>query len=386
MEQERNQKVNLDSFRSTVLSSEEKINWIRLSRAEPVGPITFFELIQRYGGAGKALEVLPEITLKGSHKKKLKIPSIEEAQQELEKHYKLKADLVAFSEPDYPEILRHIPDPPPLISLFGDRNVLQKQALAIVGARNASLNGRHFAEKLATELGACGYQIASGLARGIDTAAHQGALISGTIAVLAGGIDHIYPTENRGLYYKIAEQGLIVAESPFGTIPQASFFPRRNRIIAGLSLGVIIIEAAKQSGSLVTARFALEQGREVFAVPGSPMDPRSYGANMLIRQGATLIQNADDVLSVVENLSKIKPGLKQQQKTQDFQGNSCSNRENDEKIQQFLLDLLSITPIGVDEIIRECHFSTAEVMLALLELELAGRIQRHPGSQISLKG
>jgi len=386
LEQERNKKVNLDSFGSTVLSLEEKINWIRLSRAEPVGPITFFELIQRYGGAGKALEVLPEITLKGSHKKKLKIPSIEEAHQELEKHYKLKADLVAFSEPDYPEILRHIPDPPPLISLFGDRNVLQKQALAIVGARNASLNGRHFAEKLATELGACGYQIASGLARGIDTAAHQGALISGTIAVLAGGIDHIYPAENTGLYYKIAEQGLIVAESPFGTIPQASFFPRRNRIIAGLSLGVIIIEAAKQSGSLVTARFALEQGREVFAVPGSPLDPRSYGANMLIRQGATLIQNADDVLSVVESMSEIKPNLKQQQKTQNFQGNLCSSKENDEKIQQFVLDLLSITPIGVDEIIRECHFSTAEVILVLLELELAGRIQRHPGYQISLKG
>ncbi|AIL13228.1 DNA processing protein DprA [Candidatus Paracaedimonas acanthamoebae] len=362
------------------------MNWIRLSRAEPIGPITFFELIQHYGSAGKTLEILPEITLKGIHRRKLKIPSIEEVEKELEEHYKIKADIVAFSEPDYPEILKHIVDPPPVISIFGDRKVLQKQALAIVGARNASLNGRHFAEKLATDLGACGYQIASGLARGIDTAAHQGALKSGTIAVLAGGIDHIYPSENRDLYDKIAEQGLIIAESPLGTIPQASFFPRRNRIIAGLSLGVIIIEAAKQSGSLVTARFALEQGREVFAVPGSPLDPRSYGANMLIRQGATLIQNADDVISIVENLSKIKPDLKQQQKGRNFQKNLSFNKENEEKIQQFILDLLSISPIGVDEIIRECHFSTAEVILALLELELAGRIQRHPGSQISLKG
>lgn len=386
MEQRKNQKVNLGSSGSTILSLEEKINWIRLSRAEPIGPITFFELVRHYGSAGKALEGLPEISLKGRQKKKLTVPSVEEAQQELEKHHKIKADLVAFPEPDYPELLRHIADPPPLISILGDRTLLQKQTLAIVGARNASLNGCYFAGKLATELGTYSYQIASGLARGIDTAAHQGALRSGTIADLAGGIDHIYPYENRDLYYKIADQGLIIAESPFGTIPQASFFPRRNRIIAGLSLGVIIIEAAKQSGSLVTARFSLEQGREVFAVPGSPLDPRSYGANMLIRQGATLIQNADDVLSVVENQRKIKPEIEYRHKSQNFQENLCANKGKDDKIRQAVVDLLSVTPIGVDEIIRECHFSTAEVMVALLELELAGRIQRHPGSQISLKG
>ncbi|MBN9413202.1 MAG: DNA-processing protein DprA [Candidatus Paracaedimonas acanthamoebae] len=386
MEQRKNQKVNLDSLGPTVLSAEEKINWIRLSRAEPIGPITFFELIQRYGSAGKALDDLPEITFKGNYKRKFKIPTIEEASQELEEHHRIKADLIAFSESDYPEILRHIADPPPLISILGDRKSLQKQALAIVGARNASLNGCHFSQKLATELGSYGYQIVSGLARGIDTSAHQGALKSGTIAVLAGGIDHIYPRENRELYYSVAEQGVIIAESPFGTIPQASFFPRRNRIIAGLSLGVIIIEAAKQSGSLVTARFALEQGREVFVVPGSPLDPRSYGANMLIRQGATLIQNTDDIISGVENLGKIKPVLKQQEKKPESQENSSFNKENNAKMQQHILDLLSISPIGVDEIIRECHFSTAEVMLALLELELAGRIHRHPGGQISLKG
>lgn len=386
MEKEKNQKINLDSLETTILSLDEKIEWIRLSRTEPIGPITFFQLIQRYGNAKNALEMLPEISLKSSQKRKLKVYTDTEAHQELEAHRKIKAELVAFPEPDYPEILRHIPDPPPLISLLGNRSILKKQALAIVGARNASLNGCHFAKKLAIELGAYGYQIVSGLARGIDTATHQGALNSGTIAALAGGIDHIYPLENQDLYYKIAEQGLLITESPFGTTPQASFFPRRNRIIAGLSLGVIIIEAAKQSGSLVTSRFALEQGREVFAVPGSPLDPRSYGANMLIRQGATLIQNADDVIFVVENLSKIKPDLKQLKKNHNSHENSFLNKENDTKIQQCILDLLSISPIGVDEIIRECHFSTAEVMLALLELELAGRIQRHPGSQISLKG
>jgi DNA processing protein len=386
LEQKRDQKNNLNSFESRFLSQDEKINWIRLSRAESIGPITFFELIQRYENAGQALDALPDLMAKGPSKRKLNIPSVQDAQQELEAHHKIKADLVAFIEPDYPEMLRHIADPPPLISVLGNRNAFHKPTLAIVGARNASLNGSRFANKLATELGGYGYHIASGLARGIDTSAHQGALSSGTIAVLAGGIDHIYPLENRELYHKIAEQGLIVAESSLGTIPQASFFPRRNRIIAGLSLGVIIVEAAKQSGSLVTARFALEQGREVLAVPGSPLDPRSYGTNMLIRQGATLIQNSDDVISAVENLSKIKFNLRHQQKKRTFQEGSDLNRESDEKIQQLVLDLLSISPIGVDEIIRECHFSTAEITLALLELEFRGRIQRHPGNQISLKG
>lgn len=385
MEKEKNQKNNFGSLEPAVLSFDEKIEWIRLSRTEPIGPITFFQLIQRYGNAKKALEILPEIASKGFFKKKLKIFTVAEAHHELEAHHKIKAELVAFSEPDYPEILRHIPDPPPLISLLGNRSILEKQALAIVGARNASLNGCHFAKKLATELGAYGYQIVSGLARGIDTAAHQGALNSGTVAVLAGGIDHIYPLENQTLYHKIVEQGLIIAETPLGTAPQASFFPRRNRIISGLSLGVIIIEAAKQSGSLVTSRFALEQGREVFAVPGSPLDPRSYGANMLIRQGATLIQNVDDVISVVENLSKMTPHLNLLRKKSKTQEKSFLDEKKGTKIQQDLLDLLSISPIGVDEIIRECHFSTAEVMLALLELELEGRIDRHPGSQISLK-
>ncbi len=380
-----NQKINA-FFKIKVLSPEEKINWLRLARTELIGPKTFSEILQKYDNITQALEALPELVSKKHPKKSLKIPSVQDIHQELEQHHKLKADLIAFVEPEYPEILRHIADPPPIISVLGKRHLLQKPILAIVGARNASLNGKIFAEKIAKELGDYGYQIVSGLARGIDTSAHIGSLSSGTIAVLAGGIDHIYPYENKDLYYKVAEQGLIIAESPFGTIPQASFFPRRNRIISGLSLGVIVIEAAKQSGSLVTARFALEQGREVFAVPGSPMDPRSYGTNKLIREGATLIQNSDDVLSVVENIFKIQPPFQDRQKSKHSQETPLLNGKNDDRIEEILLNLLSSSPIGVDEIIRECHFSTSEIMLALLELELVGRIQRHPGGQISLKG
>ena len=380
-----NKKINTP-FQFTVLSPQEKIDWLRLARTELIGPKTFFETLKKYYNPTQALEALPDLLSKKYPKKNLKIPSIQDIQQELEQHDKLKADLIAFVEPEYPEILRHIADPPPVISVLGNRHLLQKHALAIVGARNASLNGKKFAEKLARELGDYGYQIISGLARGIDTSVHVGSLSSGTIAVLAGGIDHIYPYENTDLYYKIAEQGLIIAESPFGTIPQASFFPRRNRIISGLSLGVIIIEAAKQSGSLVTARFALEQGREVFAVPGSPMDPRSYGTNKLIREGATLIQNSDDVLSSVESFIKIQPPLQGQKENPYSQEISLLNNKNDEQTHHILLNLLSSSPIGVDQIIRECHFSMSEVMLALLELELAGRIQRYPGGQVSLKG
>ena len=253
--------------------------------------------------------------------------------------------------------------------------------VAIVGARNASANGRHFAGMLAQEIGNGGYTIASGLARGIDAAAHQAALPTGTVAVVAGGIHVIYPPENESLYRAIAERGAVVAEMPLGTVPQARHFPRRNRLISGLSLGVVVVEAALRSGSLITARFALEQGREVFAVPGSPLDPRSAGANGLIREGATLIENGGDVVAALRASKPLSSG--DELRFAPASGPDLAEREV-AAARPVLLDLLSLEPVAVDELLRACPFSPAAVQTVLLELELAGRWARHPGNRVSL--
>ena len=279
------------------LDQSERADWLRLIRSENVGPVTFFHLVRHYGSARAALDALPDLARRGG-KRAIRICPAANAEREIQALTEIGARLVAHGEPDYPRSLGAIEDAPPLIALLGNPDLLQRPMVAIVGARNASANGRRLAAALAGDLGAAGFSVVSGLARGIDTAAHTGSLKTGTIAVIAGGIDVVYPTENQDLHRDIASSGVLIAESAVGTKPVARHFPRRNRLISGLSIGVVVVEAAMRSGSLITARMALEQGREVFAVPGSPLDPRARGANNLIRQGATLTETADDVLQV----------------------------------------------------------------------------------------
>ena len=273
--------------------------------------------------------------------------------------------------------MAEIADPPPLLAVKGAAHLLRRPTLAVVGARNASANGVRFTRKLAAELGARDLVIASGMARGIDTADHQGALETGTVAVLAGGIDVIYPAENEDLYAEIAELGVLIAESPTGTEPQARHFPRRNRLISGVSLGALVVEAAPRSGSLITARMALEQGREVFAVPGSPLDPRARGANHLIRQGATLTENADDVTEVLEGI--VQRSLTERE-TAVIGGPSVAAPDEDElaRGRGLVVEKLGPSPVEVDELIRQCHLSAAAVLTILLELETGGPDWPHP--------
>src|SRR6266851_2349936 len=285
------------------LNPAERLDWLRLIRSENVGPVTFYQLLRRFGSASAALEKLPELANRGGRRAPLTLFPRAQAERELAELARVGATLLAWGEPDYPAALAAIDDAPPLLAVKGNTALLGRRAIAVVGARNASANGRRLARDLASELGRHGLVVASGLARGIDAAAHLGAMASGTVAVLAGGIDIVYPPENQELYEAIVAQGAVVAEPALGTVPQARHFPRRNRIISGLSLGIVVVEAAARSGSLITARFALDQGREVFAVPGSPLDPRCRGANDLIRHGATLTESIDDILQQLPTLS-----------------------------------------------------------------------------------
>ena len=360
------------------------VSWIQLSRSPNIGPVTFFQLIEKYHSAQEALEALPEWARRGGRMQDYKIFSRENVLREIEAHDKYGATLLSFYDEKYPELLRNIYDPPPVISIKGNAKILNQKIIGMVGARNASLNGQHFTSKLAKELGDHEIIIASGLARGIDTAAHKGSIESGTIAVLAGGIDYIYPLENETLYNEIAEKGLIIAETPFQTIPHASFFPRRNRIISGLSKAVIIVEAALKSGSLITAKFALEQGREVFAVPGSPLDPRCHGTNHLIRQGAILIQSSQEVIEELEQIS-YKVHLNPENEMLPLK--ESTNEQFDKQLciaRPIILESLSYSPVSVDAIIRTSQFSITIIATILLELEIAGRITYFPGNQVSL--
>ncbi len=363
----------------TKLTDNERRDWLRLARTENVGPITFKKLMERYGSATAALAALPELAAKGG-KRNFTVPSASSIEREVEACQKFGAQLLTLRDADYPARLAAIEDAPAVIAVRGQVSLLHKpRAVAIVGARNASLNGRKFAEILARDLGKADIVTISGLARGIDTAVHQATLATGTVGVVAGGIDNVYPPENAALYDAMAEQGCIVAEMPFGSEPRAQHFPRRNRIISGLALGVVVVEAALQSGSLITARQALEQGREVFAVPGSPLDPRAGGTNSLLKQGAILVQQASDIIDGLprhlalfesDNDNDIPappatPDLADLQQTRDQ-----------------ILDNIGISPTEVDELIRECHCSASAVLTVLLELELAGRVQRLSGNRV----
>lgn len=389
------------------LTDEQRIDWLRLIRSENVGPRTFRTLVNRYGGAGAALQALPELAQR-SGRARLKVASREEAEREIALAARLGARFIAMGEPDYPKTLRAVDTAPPLIGVRGSADILAKPSVAIVGSRNASAAGLTFAERLSRQLGEAGYVVISGLARGIDTRAHRATLKTGTVAVLAGGHDRIYPSENEPLLRAIVEEGgAIVSEMPFGWEPRGRDFPRRNRIVSGLSYGVVVVEAARRSGSLITARFALEQGREVFAVPGSPLDPRAEGTNDLIRDGAILCAGVEHITAVLDPLIATGPRLdmsaEEPQRMADSQelwdeldlpeiprapvglvpqeaGFAEPAREGHPDLTQ----LLGPSPIAIDDLARQSGLPVRSVQMALLELEVAGRLERHGGNAVSL--
>ena len=371
------------TIKAAPISENEKLCWLRLSRTENVGPITFYRLIERFGSASEALEALPELSKRGGRSKPLSPPPMNAIEKEYKALQKLGGDIVTAACPSYPLALGATDDAPPVLSYFGDITLANKNCIAIVGARNASLNGKKFATKLAGELGEREQIVVSGLARGIDTAAHKGSLSSGTIAVIAGGIDVIYPEENTALFEEIKERGLVLAESPLGVAPQARHFPKRNRIVSGLSKACVVIEATIKSGSLITARMAGEQGRDVMAVPGHPLDPRAQGPNHLIREGATLIRNADDILEIIRSFSgnTLREPLRPEN---SFQHAPANDQDVPENAQDSVLENLSFTPVTVDELLRSCHLTISALHVVLLELELAGRVKREAGGRVSL--
>ena len=364
-----------------ILNDAERRAWLRLARTQNVGPTTFAALLARFGSAAAALAEVPRLAQRGGGAGPLRIPSDADAGRELETLAGLGGHLIAACEPDFPEGLAALDPPPPVISVLGRRDLLKSEMVAIVGARNASALGRKFAAQLATDLGRAGFVVVSGMARGIDTAAHEGALASGTCAAVAGGVDIIYPPENTALYERMKVQGAIVSEMPVGLAPQARHFPRRNRIISGLARGVVIVEAAEGSGSLITANYALEQGREVFAVPGSPLDPRAKGTNRLIRDGATLTESADDVVSGLRAPRGRIFSEPEGASTPEPLG--IDDKEAD-RIRREIEELLGPSPVEIDELVRQCGAPVPVVLAVLLELELAGRLHRHSGNRVSL--
>ncbi len=365
------------------LSAAQRLDWLRLYRSDNVGPIAFRQLLRTYGSAADALAALPELAKRGGRKRPLRVCPKATAEREIEALDALGGHLIACCEPGFPAGLAALEESPPLISYLGHGHLLQKPAVAIVGARNASGNGRKFARTLAAGLVEHSFLVVSGMARGIDTAAHQGAMEKATAAVVAGGLDVVYPAENQALYENIVAAGLVISEMPPGTRPQARHFPRRNRIISGLSLGVVVVEAAPRSGSLITARLAGEQGRDVFAVPGSPLDPRAKGCNQLIRQGAVLVEGVEDIVEALAS-TRIKPFGEDD--TSRFRAGRMDVPPESELAagRRLLEELLSPSAVPVDELIRQCQLSPAIVSTILLELELAGRIKRHAGNRVAL--
>ena len=351
-------------------------DWLRLARTENVGPVAFAQLIARYGEASLALAALPDLARRGGRVSPLGVPPVDVVMRELEAGHALGARLIAACEPDFPAALAALDPPPPLIWVLGDAALLGRSSIAVVGARVASAGGQRFARGLAAELGAAGHVIVSGMARGIDGAAHEGSLPTGTVAVLGGGIDDIYPHEHRDLYARIVAEGCVVSENAPGRAATARDFPRRNRVIAGLSRAVVVVEAELRSGSLITARLAAEQGREVLAVPGSPLDPRARGSNDLIRQGAALCEGAEDVLRALEGVG----GWREPERS--FVPPPVSDAEVD-VVRERVANLLSPTPVSRDELVRTAGAPTHVVLAALTELALAGRAELLPGGLVA---
>jgi DNA processing protein len=360
------------------MQDSERRAWLRLARTENVGPVTFRNLIARFGSASVALEELPRMAMRGGGKNFI-LPDEGDAVRELDALTKLGGRMIASCEAQYPRGLAALEAPPPVLSVLGHPHLLQKEMVAIVGARNASALARKFADILARELGFAGLVVVSGMARGIDASAHEAALAVGTVAVVAGGADVIYPPENEKLYAAIKNQGVIVSEMRLGEAPQARHFPRRNRIISGLSRGVVVVEAAEKSGSLITAQCALDQGREIFAVPGSPLDPRARGANRLIREGATLTESAEDILSV---LSPILGSGFHEPETPSLVPTEDGMEAEADRIRAAVEEALGPAPVEIDELIRQLNAPAAAVLTVILELELAGRCARQPGNRV----
>lgn len=364
------------------LAAVPLIDCLRLIRTPHIGSITFFQLLIRYGSVAEAVERLPELAMRGGAKQYTACTR-EQAEREIERTSGFGARLIRYGEAEYPALLLHIPDPPPVIAVLGNAKLWQaRETIAIVGARNASANGCIFAGKLAKELGAAGFSVISGLARGIDTAVHKASVATGTVAVIAGGIDHVYPAENAKLYDEIRARGVIISEQAFGASPLASSFPARNRIISGMSMGCVVAEASPKSGSLITARLANEQGRDVFAVPGHPLDPRAQGCNRLIKQGATLIESAADV---TEALAQPRLQVREAAGMPYVSAHAETDEAGLTQARAQVLEKLTFTPVRVDELLAECQVTHSIIATVLIELELAGRVTRMAGNRVCLK-
>ena len=358
--------------------ADDRVARLRLIRTPTIGPVTWRQLIARFGSAEAAIEALPDLAARGGGRAP-SVAGLATVEREIATVEKLGARYLFLDDPAYPPALAEIENAPAVMTIKGDTGLFARTAVAMVGARNASAAACRFARGLAVELGRDGVVIVSGLARGLDTAAHQGSIDTGTIGVIACGIDVVFPPENRALQAEVAERGLLIAEQPPGTEPLARHFPYRNRIIAGLAAGTVVVEAAPKSGSLITARIAAEAGRDVMAVPGSPLDPRAQGCNLLIREGATLVQSAADILEIVRPIDPRMvraPAL-------PFDG--APSPDPDDAGRRMIAGLLGPVPVGVDELIRQSTLPAPVVATILLELELAGRLDRHAGARVSLR-
>lgn len=364
------------------LTATERIAWLRLIRTESVGPATFHQLLNRFGSAEAALEALPALSRSAGRPV---VPiSQGRAEDEIAGLARYGARLVGLCEPDYPAHLLQISGAPPLLSLAGGESLDWHRTVGIVGARNASTAGLKMTRVLASGLGEQGYCVVSGLARGVDSAAHRASLATGTIAVLAGGLDHIYPDENIPLAHDILDNGgAVVTEMPLGWEPRARDFPRRNRLVSGLSLGIVVVEAAKRSGSLITARLALEQNRDVFAVPGSPLDPRAEGGNHLIQQGARLVTCAQDILEVVGSADPARHALFEPEWRPEMNGEEQAEPLPDDRDR--LLSSLSSSPVEVDELVAATGLSPQIMQVLLLELDLAGKLEWSSGQLVAIR-
>ncbi|MDX0597296.1 DNA-protecting protein DprA [Sinorhizobium medicae] len=367
------------------LTERQKIAWLRLIRSDNVGPATFRDLINHFGTAEAALEALPELSRRGGAERSFRVATVEDAERELEAAYRFGAVFVGIGEPEYPDALRQIDGAPPLVATKGDLKATARPSLGIVGSRNASVSGAKFAAMIARDAGAAGYVITSGLARCIDTAAHRASLRTGTIAVLAGGLDRPYPPENIGLLQEIVSGGgLAISEMPFGWEPRARDFPRCNRLVAGISLGVAIVEAANRSGSLITARYAADFGRLVFAVPGSPLDPRCHGTNDLLKQGATVTTSSADVIEALAPLSRDDLFSRLHVNEPALEELRPVPRAPDDSDRSRVVEALGPTPVEIDDLIRHTGLAAPQIHLVLVELDLAGQLCRHGGNLVSI--
>lgn len=363
----------------TVGNSQAQFDQLRLIRSPNIGPVSYRQLMARFGSARAALEALPDLIRRGGGKSVV-LANEAHIAREFQFAQAFGARHVFIGDVDYPHLLSHMDNAPAVICVKGNLALLAQPTVALVGARNASAGACQFARQLAFDLGQMGLSVVSGLARGIDTAAHAGSIDSGTVAVIAGGIDVVYPPENRALQVAISERGLLMAEQPPGTEPRARHFPYRNRIIAGTTAGTVVIEAAPKSGSLITARLAAEAGREVMAIPGSPLDPRSRGCNQLIREGATLVQDASEIAELLSPLDNrmFAPTVK-------FASSFVVMNDDGSDVERgAVIDLMGMTYVSVDELVRQSGSSPSTVQMVLLELELAGKLERGAAGKVRL--